>query len=65
MAEILETSITDNAKGPKKVATDQISAEQHSLADQIAADKYLAGRQGFRSANLGIRRVKMAPPGTA
>ena len=44
MSEI-ENAITENATGPKKVSGDAGSVEQHSLKDQIAADKYLASKK--------------------
>jgi len=39
--------------------------EQHALADQIAADKYLASKQASRSKGLGIKLAKLSPGGTA
>jgi len=39
--ENLRTEIEENAEGPKKATSDQGSVEQHSLKDQIAADRYL------------------------
>ena len=39
--------------------------EQHSLADQIEADKYLAGKGALAGKNFGLTRTKIIPPGTA
>jgi hypothetical protein len=39
VAENLDTQIRDNAAGPKKATGDSGSVEQHSLTDQIAADR--------------------------
>lgn len=64
MADEIEDAIAENAAGPKKAGGDQGSMEQHSLPDQIAADKYLAGKAAIKKNTLGIRRVKTEPPGT-
>jgi hypothetical protein len=65
VAENLDTQIRDNAAGPKKASGDSGSIEQHALADQIAADKYLASKKAARSRGLGIRMSKLVPPGSA
>ena len=44
MAEDLENTIRENAEGPKQASAAGVSIQQHPLADQIAADKYLAGK---------------------
>jgi hypothetical protein len=61
----LESTIAENAAGPKKVQGDTGSMEQHSLADQIAADRYLAARQAVRAKGKGLRLTKLSPPGAA
>jgi hypothetical protein len=38
--------------------------KQHSLPDQIAADKYLAGKRAMASPGLGLKMAKIVPPGT-
>ncbi|OHB61372.1 MAG: hypothetical protein A2Y12_11515 [Planctomycetes bacterium GWF2_42_9] len=63
MTENLNNSISDNAKSPAKVSSDGVSVEQHSLADQIAADKYLASKNATRRKGLGIKFSKLSPPG--
>ena len=65
VAENLDTQIRDNAAGPKKATGDSGSVEQHSLNDQIAADRYLASKKAARSRGLGIRMSKLVPPGSA
>ena len=65
MAENLDNTIRENAAGPKRASGDSGSVEQHSLADQIAADKHLASKQAAASNGLGIRKIKLSPPGTA
>ena len=65
MADTLDNTIRDNASGPKRASGDVGSVEQHSLADQIAADKHLAGKQAAAQSSLGIKRVKLSPGATA
>ena len=65
MADQLESTIRENASGPKRASGDAGSVEQHGLADQIAADKYLASKQASRSKGLGIKMAKLSPGGTA
>lgn len=63
VAENLDTKIRDNAAGPKRASGDSGSVEQHSLTDQIAADKHLASKAAASCKGLGIRRIKLSPPG--
>ena len=64
MTADLDNSIRENAAGPKRAAGDGVSVEQHSLADQIAADKYLASKAAANGKGLGIKLMKISPPGT-
>ncbi|MFA5291941.1 MAG: hypothetical protein WC496_02790 [Phycisphaerae bacterium] len=64
MAENLEEKILENASTPAKVSSDGLSVEQHPLADQIAADKYLASKTAVRKKGLGIKFSKLSPSGT-
>jgi len=64
MADTLTDTIIDNAKGPSKASGDSGSMEQHSLPDQIAADRYLESKNAARSKGLGIGMKKLVPPGT-
>ena len=65
MAQNLDQAIKDNAEGPKKAAGDSGSVEQHSLDDQVAADRYLASKKANRSKGLAIRRTRVVPPGAS
>ena len=56
--------IRDNASGPKRASGDSGSVEQHSLSEQIAADKYLESKKASRSQGLGIKLAKISPGGT-
>jgi hypothetical protein len=64
MAADLEENIRENAAGPKRAKGDSAEMEQHSLPDQIAADKYLASKQASRKKGLGIALKKLSPPGS-
>jgi hypothetical protein len=63
MADELDNTIRENAAGPKRASGDSGSMEQHSLPDEIAADRYLASKGATRSKGLGIRKSKLVPPG--
>ena len=65
VAENLDNQLRENAAGPRRASGDSGSVEQHPLADQIAADRYLASKQAARSKGLGIRLAKLVPPGGA
>ncbi|MCD4823461.1 MAG: hypothetical protein K8S55_02555 [Phycisphaerae bacterium] len=64
MADDLNNTIAENAAGPRKASGDSGSVEQHSLTDQIAADKFLESKKASRSNGLGIKLVKLSPGGT-
>ena len=59
----LEDAIKENASGPKRVQGDSGSVDQHSLQDQIAADRYLASKEAVKR-GIGIKNVKLSPDGT-
>ena len=61
----LDNTIRDNASGPKRAKGDSGEMEQHSLTDQIAADKYLASKKAATGKGLGMRLVKISPGRTA
>jgi len=56
--ENLEEKIRHNATGPKSVDIDGQKVEQHSIADQIAADEYLAKKKALRRGN-GLKITKL------
>lgn len=58
-------AIAANAAGPAEVETDAGRVKQHSLADQIAADKYLAGKSAVASPSRGLRITRLVPPGAS
>jgi hypothetical protein len=60
----LDDAIAENAAGPRKASGDSGSVEQHSLADQIAADKHLESKKASRAKGLGVKLAKIDPGGT-
>ncbi len=64
MSEGLEDTIADNAAGPKRAANETGSMEQHSIPDQIAADRYIESKKASRQKGLGIKLTKLSPGGT-
>ena len=65
VADDLKDKIKQNAEGPKQAGVDGVSTQQHSLPDQIAADKYLASKDAAsRNPAKAFTRVKIVPPGT-
>jgi len=64
MNDTLDNSIKTNAEGPKRASGDAGSIEQHDLADQIAADKYLQSKKASRARGLGVKLAKISPGGT-
>ena len=63
MADPVADKISENAQGPKRARGDSGEIEQHDLKDQIEADKYLKSKDAASGATLGVRRVKLIPPG--
>ena len=63
MADDLKSDILENAAGPRKASGDSGSVEQHSLKEQIEADRYLAGKGALAGKNFGLTKVKIVPPG--
>ena len=65
MPKDLEDTIRDNAQGPGEARDEARAMKQHSLRDQIEADRYLASKNAARQKGLGVRISKLVPPGTA
>jgi len=63
MADEVYDALVENAQGPKRAQGDTGSVEQHSLAEQIQADKYIASKTASRGKKLGVRMVRVIPPG--
>ena len=57
--ETLEEVIRRNASGPKSAEVDGQKVEQHSLADQIAADS----KKALKSRTSGLKITKLCHSG--
>ena len=64
-SDAIKDAIQQNATGPRKHSESEAGAatEQHSLQDQIAADKYLRGRDAAAGSKFPIRRATSTTPG--
>jgi len=61
MSELHE-KIAENAVQPAEASADGTSAKQHSLRDQIAADRYLASRRVRSNPFQCLRSARMTGP---
>lgn len=57
-------NLETNAQKPKSVLVDGTQVTQHSLKDQIEADKYVEGVASIKRSNRGLNLTKLKPPGT-
>ena len=64
MAEDIKDAIQQNAEGPSMARGDSGEVRQHTLEDQVKADKYLAANQGLQRNHGGIRMVKLQASGS-
>ena len=58
-------AIEQNSLGPRSATVGGDTVTQHSIQDQIAADRYLASRRAASNGTLGfgIRTQRIKPPG--
>jgi len=57
---VIENALT----APRRVKADGVDIEQQPLSDQLAAARYLDGKAAAaKRRSLGIRLIKLAPPG--
>jgi len=61
VSDDLDSTIRENAAGPKRARGDAGEMEQHSLAEQVEADRYLNSKQAMKK-GLGVRFTKLSPP---
>jgi len=64
MTDDLTDTIKQSAQGPESAEADGVKVKQHPLPDQIAVDKYLAGKAAMANPAKAFTRVKIVPPGT-
>ncbi len=60
----LQGLIAENAAGPKRVEGDAGSVEQHSLRDQIAAEKFLQSKKANQGGKFPLSFHRIKPGGT-
>ena len=65
MAKETQEALRQNALGPAEVSGDSGSMRQHSLREQVEADRYLASRDATRRKHRGLNFTKLSPPGAA
>ena len=63
MPEELQDKIEENAQAPRRAVVDGVEAEQHSLPDQIAADRYLAAKEAAKKPHRGLRFTQLRHSG--
>ena len=56
--------IATTALAPRRAGSDGVSAEQHSIPDQIKADQYAAACAAVQQPLAGLRQTRMIFPGT-
>jgi len=61
--EKMTETIVKNATGPKSAEVDGQRVEQHTLTEQIAADKYLASKDAVKRRGSGLKFSKMTHSG--
>jgi len=65
MADEVKDAIEKSAQGPQSAKGDVGEVRQHSLKDQIEADRYLASREARGNPHKALRFAKLSPPGAA
>ncbi len=65
MADEMKEAIEKNAQGPQSAKGDLGEVRQHSLKDQVEADRYLASRKARAKPTQALRFSKLTPPGAA
>jgi len=64
MPDQTHETLKENAAAPAEVSIDGQTVKQHPLRDQIDADRYAASKAAVRK-GLGVRMVRVAPPGAS
>ena len=63
MPDDVQTAAEDNAQEPRRMKGDEGEIEEHSLPDQIAADRYLGTKTVLDVQTRGPRFNNVKPPG--
>jgi len=63
--EITDANISDMAKSPKRVTTEEGTMVERSIQDILAAEKFLGAKEGLEAGPpYGLRIAKMKFPGS-
>lgn len=65
MADEIRDKLSENAQGPRAIETDGLRVQEHSPADLIAADKYLAKTANVGKSTLPVRIGRFRPGSAA
>ena len=65
VSDDLAQRIAQNVQSPAKASGDAGSVEQHKLADQIEAARFLASQDAAKKPSRGLRFNKLVPPGAS
>jgi len=60
---LVKNAIEENATGPASAEVDGVRVNQHSIRDQIAADRHLRASEAAKKTPYGLRFAKLANPG--
>ena len=63
MADEMKEAIEKNAQGPQSAKGDLGEVRQHSLKDQVEADRYLASKEAGGKPTRALHFTKLSPPG--
>lgn len=61
--QTIDERLAEAINEPRSATNDGVSATQHSLAELIAAAKFLAAQKGAKQPHRGLRFTKLVPPG--
>lgn len=64
MPDEVQDDIEDAAQKPRRMRGDEGEIEEHSLPDQIEADRYLSAREAVKKQHRGLRFSVIQHPGT-
>lgn len=65
LSDISETIRRSATEGVKRAKGDNGEMEQHSLTEQIEADRYLCNKKAASRGPGGLRFTRIVPPGSA
>lgn len=63
--EDIDDAISLVARSPKRTKVKGTEVEEHDLQSLIEADRYIAAKNASSKNHLGLRFVKITPPGAS